>query len=88
MQMVRSNGINLHCRVEGPAGGQAVVFANSLGTDFRVNSYTINHQYYPSVAVDPRENFFVVWESNGQDGSARGVFGQRFGDFIFGDGFR
>jgi 3-oxoadipate enol-lactonase len=36
MQMVRSNGINLHCRVEGPADGQAVVFANSLGTDFRV----------------------------------------------------
>lgn len=36
MQMVKSNGINLHCRVEGPADGQAVVFANSLGTDFRV----------------------------------------------------
>jgi hypothetical protein len=61
---------------------------SALGTDFRVNSYTINHQYYSSVAVDPRENFFVVWESNGQDGSGRGVFGQRFGDFIFGDGFR
>ena len=61
---------------------------SALTGDFRVNTYTINHQYYASVAVDPRENFFVVWESNGQDGSARGVFGQRVGDFIFGDGFR
>jgi 3-oxoadipate enol-lactonase len=34
--MVASNGINLHCRVEGPAAGTPVVFSNSLGTDFRV----------------------------------------------------
>jgi len=61
---------------------------NALGTDFRVNTYTISQQYYASVAVDPRENFFVVWESNGQDGSGAGIFGQRLGDFIFGDGFR
>jgi hypothetical protein len=60
----------------------------ALGADFRVNSYTLLHQYFPSVAVDPRENFFVVWESNGQDGSGSGIFGQRLGDFIFGDGFR
>lgn len=61
---------------------------NARGTDFRVSTYTLLHQHHPSVAVDPRENFFVVWTSNGQDGSGTGVFGQRFGDFIFGDGFR
>jgi hypothetical protein len=60
----------------------------AVGGDFRVSTYTLLHQYYPSVAVDPRENFFVVWESNGQDGSGSGIFGQRLGDFIFGDGFR
>lgn len=60
---------------------------DAVGADFRVDSYTPNNQSYASVAVDPRENFFVVWESNLQDGSASGIFGQRFGDFIFGDGF-
>ena len=60
----------------------------AVGGDFRVSTYTLLHQYYPGVAVDPRENFFVVWESNGQDGSGAGIFGQRLGDFIFGDGFR
>ena len=36
MHMVHSNGVNLHCKVEGPADGQPVVFANSLGSDLRV----------------------------------------------------
>ena len=31
-----ANGLTLHCRDEGPADGPALVFANSLGTDFRV----------------------------------------------------
>ena len=30
------NGLTLHYRDEGPAGAPAVVFSNSLGTDFRV----------------------------------------------------
>jgi 3-oxoadipate enol-lactonase len=36
MQVRAVNGVRLHYRVEGDADGAPVVFANSLGTDFRV----------------------------------------------------
>jgi hypothetical protein len=46
-----------------------------LGGEFRVNSYTTGNQRSPAVDV-----FFtspvVVWQSDGQDGSGAGVFGQ------------
>ncbi len=50
------------------------------GTEFQINTYTISDQgsYPESVAVSPN-NFVVVWHSLGEDGSLRGVFGQRFG---------
>jgi hypothetical protein len=49
-----------------------------LGTEFRVNTYTTSAQTLPAVAADPAGNFVVVWESQGQDGSGNGVFGQRY----------
>jgi hypothetical protein len=49
-----------------------------LGSEFRVNTYTPDDQWWPSVASDAAGNFVVVWESEAQDDSARGVFGQRF----------
>jgi hypothetical protein len=49
-----------------------------LGSEFRVNSYTTNHQQYPSLASDASGNFVVVWSSYGQDGSTFGIFGQRY----------
>ncbi len=36
MHIAALDGINLHYRVDGPADGAPVVFANSLGTDFRL----------------------------------------------------
>ncbi len=33
---VHVNGTVLHCQLEGPATAPVVVFANSLGTDFRI----------------------------------------------------
>lgn len=36
MQMMTVNGLRMHYRQEGPEDGPAVVFANSLGTDFRL----------------------------------------------------
>lgn len=36
MNVTRANGIQLHYSVEGPADRPAIVFSNSLGTDFRV----------------------------------------------------
>ena len=49
------------------------------GVEFQVNTYTTGAQAAPSVASDASGNFLVAWqESNGQDGSGSGVFGQRF----------
>ncbi len=48
------------------------------GSDFQVNTFTTGTQYRPAVAMDPSGNFVVAWESDGQDGSDRGVFAQRY----------
>jgi hypothetical protein len=48
------------------------------GPEFRVNTYTTNVQYRGVVAADSSGRFLVVWESATQDGSARGIFGQRY----------
>lgn len=53
-----------------------------LGSEFRVNTYTTNIQYRPSIATDSSGNFVVVWDSFMQDGDDRGVFGQRFGRIV------
>jgi hypothetical protein len=58
------------------------------GSEFRVNSYTTGVQAIPMIASDPDGDFVVVWPGgNDQDGSLYGVFGQRYGDLIFQDGF-
>jgi hypothetical protein len=57
------------------------------GSEFRVNSYTAGDQSNAVVAADPDGDFVVVWRSGGQDGSGDGIFGQRYGDLIFQDGF-
>ncbi len=57
------------------------------GGEFRVNTFTPGYQDLPRVASDADGDFVVVWDSNGQDGSGSGVFGQRYGDMIFEDGF-
>jgi hypothetical protein len=53
-----------------------------LGPEFRVNTYTTSNQAYPSVAADSAGNFVVVWDSENQDGSSYGVFGQRYGQIV------
>jgi len=61
--------------------GQRYISAGApLGPEFRVNTYTTGDQYagIRSVAADPLGNFVVVWVSDFQDGSNRGIFGQRY----------
>ena len=48
------------------------------GPEFRVNTYTVGEQRTPSIATDGSGNFVVTWSSAGQDGSATGVYAQRF----------
>ncbi|MGH7899295.1 MAG: hypothetical protein ACREQQ_15170 [Candidatus Binatia bacterium] len=51
---------------------------DKLGTQLRVNSYTTGDQSYPSLAADGAGGFIVVWQSLKQDGSADGIFAQRY----------
>jgi len=39
-----------------------------VGGEFQVNTYTTDHQYRPSVAMDSDGDFIVVWDSRGSDG--------------------
>jgi hypothetical protein len=48
------------------------------GGEFRVNSYTTDRQWEPSVASDSAGNFVVAWQSLLQDGSYEGIFAQRY----------
>ncbi len=51
---------------------------DKIGSEFLINTYSTDRQYYPDVATDSDGDFVVVWQSNGQDGDECGVFGQRF----------
>ncbi len=51
---------------------------NSVGGEFRINTYTEGHQRSPDIAMDSQGNFVVVWESDGQDGSGSSIFGQHY----------
>ena len=51
---------------------------NALGPEFQVNTYTPGGQWNAEVASDANGNFVVVWQSDSQDGSASGIFGQRY----------
>jgi hypothetical protein len=52
--------------------------ATPVGTEFQVNSYTLQQQSGASVVADAQGNFVIAWESFSQDGSISGVFAQRF----------
>jgi hypothetical protein len=51
---------------------------NPLGPVFPVNQYIFSAQGGASVVVDEDGNVTVVWTSDHQDGSDRGIFGQRY----------
>jgi hypothetical protein len=48
------------------------------GSEFRVNTFTANSQVNPAIAMDADGDFVVAWESDGQDGSGRGIYAQRY----------
>ncbi len=80
-----ANGNFVVTWTEGGTPGGYQIYArrfSSTGTpqggNIAVNTYTTNTQAFSSVALDSTGNFVVVWQSLGQDGSERGVFGQLF----------
>jgi hypothetical protein len=48
------------------------------GTEFRVNTFTADAQNFPSVAMNAGGDFVIAWTSLGQDGSAEGIYAQRY----------
>jgi hypothetical protein len=52
------------------------------GGEFQIHTYTTLNQRRPIVKVDPVGNFVVVWQSETQDGSGYGVYGQRYGGLL------
>jgi hypothetical protein len=60
------------------AGSAVAQTPRRVGSEFQVNTYTPHRQHYPAIATDPAGGFVVVWQSYSQDGSAYGVFAQRF----------
>ena len=64
-----------------PYGVYGQIFTSSgskSGSEFQINTYTDGDQRYPSVTGLSNGNFVVAWQSNSQDGSKYGVFGQMF----------
>ena len=60
------------------------VSGNFIGDEFRVNSYTLYQQEEVSI-VSNGENYLVTWQSNAEDGSGFGIYGQMLdsaGNFI------
>ncbi|MEL6225184.1 MAG: Calx-beta domain-containing protein, partial [Cyanobacteria bacterium J06627_8] len=49
-----------------------------IGDEIAVNTTTAEDQDEPSVAIDADGNFLITWESDDQDGSEEGIFGQYF----------
>jgi hypothetical protein len=49
-----------------------------LGGEFRINTYTLDKQVTPQVAMDDAGDFMVVWQSFGQDGNGYGVYERRY----------
>ncbi len=45
-----------------------------LGEEFQVNTYAVDDQKYPDVAMRENGEFVTVWQSQGQDGSEYGIF--------------
>ena len=62
----------------------------SFGGEHVVNAYTENAQNYPSIAMGPKGDFIITFQSYLQDGSSWGTYGERYDRLggAFGDNFR
>jgi hypothetical protein len=63
--------------------GQSYVFGDPTAEpQYRVNTFTIGNQTRPTVGSLPSGTFVIAWESQDQDGSGYGVFGQIDNHFV------
>ena len=64
--------------VLGVYGQRYAADGSPVGSEFRANTFTSNHQAYSSVTALNDGGFLVTWSSGGQDGSNMGIYGQRY----------
>lgn len=48
------------------------------GGEFRVNTYTTNAQEHAFITMNTGGQSVITWESEGQDGSGKGIYAQRY----------
>lgn len=60
------------------SGNQTITTPIKDGNEFAVNTQTLYNQEDPVVATTSDGGFVILWESELQDGSQYGVYGQRF----------
>ena len=71
--------------VTGQDGDKSGVFGQrfdatgaKVGPEFQANTYTTGYQFQPTVGMNEKGEFVVVWNSLGQDLDGFGMFGQKF----------
>jgi len=72
------------CSVGQDGSGTAIVGqrylsdGTPLGSEFLVNSHTTDNQMRPCISLNGIGDFMVVWQSENQDGSGWGIYGQLY----------
>ena len=64
--------------ISGTGSVTTTIHNQELGDEFQVNTFTAKDQKDPTAAGLSDGGYVIVWESSDQDGSGKGVFGQRF----------
>lgn len=49
----------------------------SIGAEFKINNYLFDAQSSPAVIMRDEDDYFVLWQSQGQDDSGSGIFADR-----------
>ena len=69
------------CRIDPNADNQRDIFGQRfsssgelIGDEFQINTFELNDQRYPAVAINDAGRFVAVWQSQTQDGSRYGIF--------------
>jgi len=69
------------CRIDPNADNQRDIFGRRfdssgefIGDEFQINTYELNDQRYPAVALSEAGGFVAVWQSQTQDGSRYGIY--------------
>lgn len=60
------------------SGRQYNTGGNTVGNEFRVNTFGNSQAQHPRIAMNGAGQFVVVWDIEGQDGAETGVYAQRF----------